>query len=104
MRKVARRGHDAAPAYEPPKPSPGKAQQRAQRQPVYRQAVVVLGNGQRLQAALKNVSDSGARVDFFLNVELPEEVLIAEPTLKLRRRARVVWQEDRSAGLQFLPD
>lgn len=75
---------------------------RAERAALYRQGVLIFGDGQRLRIALKNLSTTGARVEFFTRTELPEEVILAEPTLKLRRRARVVWQAEGVAGLLFI--
>jgi hypothetical protein len=48
------------------------------------------------------VSETGARVEFFQHVTLPDEVQFLEATLRLRKRARVVWQRDGVAGLAFL--
>lgn len=75
---------------------------RAPRQAVYRQGALVLGGGEKLSVALRNLSASGARVEFHVHVPLPAVVLLVEPTLKLRRRARVVWQVEGAAGLKFL--
>jgi hypothetical protein len=41
-------------------------------------------------------------VEFFQHVTLPPEVQLLEATMRLRKRARVVWQEDGRAGLEFL--
>ncbi len=94
-----------APAYEAP-PPPEKAswtkpKGRASREPHFRNGVLMLGGGQRLNVVIKNLSETGARIDFFVKTELPREVVIHEPTLKLALRARVVWQTEGSAGLEF---
>ncbi|KAF0184577.1 MAG: PilZ domain-containing protein [Hyphomonadaceae bacterium] len=96
----------AAPAYEAP-PPPEKAswtkpKDRAQREAHFRNGVLILGGGQRLSVIIKNLSETGARIDFFVKLELPEEVVINEPTLKLVRRARIVWRTEGSAGLEFI--
>ena len=95
-----------APAYEPP-PLPEKAswtkpKDRAAREPLFRNGVLVLGSGQRLSVIIKNLSATGARIDFFVKTELPDEVMLNEPTLKLMTRARVVWRLEGSAGLEFI--
>jgi len=53
---------------------------------------------------VKNVSDTGARVDYFSRIQLPTHVMLFEPTLRLRRKAIVVWQGDGSAGLHFVEE
>ena len=76
---------------------------RADRQAVYRQGTLVLADGEKFSVAIKNLSESGARVEYFIRRELPELVLLIEPTLRIKRRARVVWQRDGAAGLVFEP-
>lgn len=60
-----------------------------------------LADGEKLSVAIKNLSESGARVEYFIRRELPELVVLIEPTLRIRHRARVVWQRDGAAGLAF---
>lgn len=84
--------------------TPSKPQMRlprADRQAVYRQGMLVFADGERLAVAIKNLSKSGARVEFFIRRELPELVVLIEPTLRIKHRARVVWQRDGAAGLAF---
>ncbi len=76
--------------------------ERAERRPLFRQGVLILGSGEKLSVAVKNVSNTGARIEFFVRTTLPDEVLLIEPTLNIRRRARVVWQRDGVAGLRFV--
>jgi hypothetical protein len=75
---------------------------RAPRQPVFRQATLAFDSGERMTVALKDVSETGARIEFMMITSLPPELLFIEPTLKIRRRARVMWQRDGVAGLLFL--
>lgn len=78
-----------------------KQVERAVRQVLFRQGVLILGNGERLTVAVKDVSATGARVEFFTRRDLPEFVTLVEPTLGIRSHARVVWQRDGAAGLTF---
>lgn len=77
--------------------------ERAVRQAVFRQGALILGTGEKLPIALKNISSTGARVEFFVRRELPEFAVLAEPTLRIKSRVRVVWQRDGAAGLIFIP-
>jgi hypothetical protein len=94
----------AKPPDPPRRPNPAgrSRRERSERQAVFRQAVLVFLDQQRLQVALKSLSETGARVEYLTRMELPEEVTLIEPTLRLRRRARVVWQREGVAGLQFI--
>lgn len=61
----------------------------------------MLAAGERLSVAIKNLSESGARVEYFVRRELPAFVVLIEPVLRIKHRARVVWQRDGVAGLAF---
>lgn len=61
----------------------------------------MFADGERLSVAIKNLSGSGARVEYFIRRELPPVVVLIEPSLRIRRRAKVVWQRDGVAGLAF---
>lgn len=96
---------DPAPQVDQARPSAAPVRgekKRAPRQPLYRNGVLIFDDGERLAVIIKDLNDGGARVDFFVHRLLPETVMLAEPTLKLRRRARVVWQGDGAAGLAFV--
>lgn len=77
--------------------------ERAHRQTTFRQATIQLMGGERIDVVVKNLSDSGARIEFFRKVTLTEYLILTEPSQRLRTRARVVWQQEGSAGLHFLP-
>ena len=88
---------------EPPPPSYSLTRriERAVRQAVFRQGALILADGEKLSVALKDISVTGARVEYFTHRELPEYVVLVEPTLRIKSRARVVWQRDGVAGLAF---
>lgn len=76
--------------------------ERAVRQAVFRQGALIMANGEKVRVAVKDISTTGARVEFFTRCELPELVVLVEPTLRIKCRSRVVWQRDGVAGLAFL--
>ncbi|MDX2275591.1 MAG: hypothetical protein NW206_09100 [Hyphomonadaceae bacterium] len=78
--------------------------ERTVRQAVFRQGALILADGERFPVALKNISASGARVEYFTRRELPEIVILVEPTLRIKSRARVVWQREGMAGLAFVTE
>jgi len=76
--------------------------ERAVRQAVFRQGALILANGEKLSVAVKDISVTGARVEYFTRNELPELVVLVEPTLRIKSKARVVWQREGVAGLAFV--
>jgi hypothetical protein len=81
-----------------------RSKPRATRQPMFRTGVLITSGGGRQTVAIKNLSDTGARIEYHTRTELPPVVMLAEPTLKLMKKARVVWQGEGVAGLEFIPD
>ncbi len=75
---------------------------RTPRQPVYKNGALTLGDGQKLKVVIKNLSATGAYVEFFVKTDLRGDVVLTEPTLPLKRWARVIWQRDGAAGLEFI--
>lgn len=75
---------------------------RAPRRRVFRNGTVLLDTGERHTVAITDVSDTGARIDFFHDMPLEDEFTVSEPMMRLRRRARVVWRNERAAGVAFV--
>lgn len=69
---------------------------------LFRRAVVAPDAGAQRTVAVTRLSATGARIEFFAREILPAEFTLIEPIRGLRRRARVVWQEDHVAGLAFI--
>jgi len=100
MRKAVQRDTAA-----PPPAFPLTRQiERAVRQAVFRQGALLLADGEKVEVALKNISATGARVEYFTRGELPDMVTLVEPTLRIKSRAHVVWQREGVAGLAFKAD
>jgi hypothetical protein len=57
---------------------------------MFRSAVLLFASGERLEVVVKNMSRTGARVEFYLRTELPREVTLIEASMNLRKAARVV--------------
>lgn len=102
-----------ASAIEPVEPAPKtyegpsvaksvRKQDRAQRHSLFRTATMITSGGARQNVALKDVSATGARIEFHTRTALPPEIIIIEPMAKLHTRARVVWQDEGIAGLEFI--
>jgi hypothetical protein len=79
---------ESAPSVPRP-PTPAVAP-RAARTPMFRSAVLLFASGERLEVVVKNMSRTGARVEFYLRTELPREVTLIEASMNLRKAARVV--------------
>ena len=78
------------------------ADNRSNRKLTFRTASLALITGEQIEVVVKNVSDTGARIDFIRDVRLPDRVLLTEPTLRLKTWAYVIWQTRGAAGLQFV--
>lgn len=74
---------------------------RSGRKQVFRSATLTFITGEKLDVAIKNLSASGARVEFMRDVRLPDRVYLSEPTLPVSFWAYVIWQNRGSAGLEF---
>lgn len=75
-----------------------------ERHAVFHDAVLVVEGHFQVRAVITNLSSRGARIDYSTRMDLPFRVRLNAPTLKLTCWARVVWQNDGAAGLEFLPD
>ncbi len=76
---------------------------RAKRQPVFKQGLAILPHGEKLPIAIKSLSATGLRIEFFQNRQLPETMTITEPSVPLHFDAEVIWQDDGVAGLKIVP-
>lgn len=74
---------------------------RDERTPMFREAEMTLPVGEKLPCAIKNMNAGGARIDFFRRITLPNTVYVHAPSLGLDSWARVVWQTETAAGLDF---
>lgn len=77
---------------------------RAKRAPTYKQATIQMRTGERVPVVVKNVSATGARIEYFKSVALSDVVYLIEPTLDIATWCDVVWERDNAAGLNFIKD
>jgi hypothetical protein len=77
------------------------ASPRSEREPAFKSARLRLLTGEVLEVVVRNVSATGARVEFVPDIELSDRVYLSEPTLRLASWAYVVWQDRGVAGLEF---
>lgn len=93
VRAIAER----TPSAPAPRNSP-----RAPRRRVFRNGSILLDTGERYAVAITDVSETGARIEFFHDLPLAEEFTLSEPMMQLRRRARLAWRSERVAGVAFV--
>ncbi len=75
---------------------------RAERREAFKQAVLVSPRGDRVPVVIKNMSDTGARVDFFSGgAGIVGRAQLVAPSIGLQKWVRVVWKDQNSAGLEF---
>lgn len=94
VRKVAETA-----SFVPADPTVGQREQRA---PAFKPATLTFQGGERMAVVVKNVSRSGARVEFVRSDRLPERVMLTEPLQGLNTWAYVTWQTMGVAGLKFV--
>jgi PilZ domain len=75
---------------------------RPDREPTFKQGTIMTRGGERIPVVVKNVSSTGARIEFFRDVRLGDHVLVIEPTLQIRTWAEVIWQDNGAAGVKFV--
>lgn len=98
----AQRVHKVAttPSFVPEDPSVAKREARAA---VFKPGTLTLQGGERMAVVVKNISRSGARIEFVRSDELPDRVMLVEPLQGLNTWAQVTWQRMGIAGLKFAP-
>lgn len=97
MRKIADVSHEEV-TYK----GATTSEKRSERKPTFKAATLTLISGERIDVVVKNVSETGARIEFMRDLTLPDRVMLSEPTLRLRIWAYVAWQERGKAGLEFV--
>lgn len=75
---------------------------RETRQATFKQATITTRGGERIAVVVKNVSQSGARIEYMRDVTLGDHVLLSEPTLRIKTWAEVMWETRGAAGLKFV--
>lgn len=78
-----------------------KKNRGADRKTTYRFGRVMNGSREEHPCILRDLSMTGARVVFESEPALQETVTLRIELTGERRRARVAWQKDREAGLEF---
>lgn len=91
-----------APTYVPRKPEEAKFGKRAMREISWKQGTLVFQTGERMDVVVKNISETGARIEFVRSTYLPERVRLIEPIRDINRWAYVTWQTWGVAGLKFV--
>jgi hypothetical protein len=89
---------------EEPEAAPFVERRAEVREPVFQEVVLALEDYHRIRAVIVDLSSRGARIQFSERTELPFRIRLSAPLLRLNCWARVVWQHDEAAGLEFLAD
>lgn len=97
-----RRISGATPPEEKTYTSVHQDNKRESRQLTFKQATVTTRGGERIAVVVKNVSQSGARIEYMREATLGDHVLLSEPTLRIKTWAEVMWEVRGAAGLKFV--
>jgi hypothetical protein len=87
-----------------PEAEPFVERRAEERHATFQEVLLTLEDYHRIRAIIVNLSSRGARIQFSTRTELPFRLRFSAATLKRTGWARVVWQSEDAAGLEFLPD
>lgn len=87
-----------------PPPRTARTAREAARANVFRFGRIVLADRSILKCIIKDVSAGGVRVAIEANVALPERLILKIDQTGQTKLARVAWQKESEAGLQFIDE
>jgi hypothetical protein len=87
-----------------PEAEPFVERRAEERLATFQEVLLTLEDFHKIRAIIVNLSSGGARIHFSTRTELPFRIRFSAPVLNRSGWARVVWQADEAAGLEFLPD
>jgi hypothetical protein len=88
------------PGYAPARRVAQSFGKRAIRADAWRPGTISFQTGERMDVVVKNISDTGARIEFIRSTYLPDRVKLTAHGAS--RWAYVTWQTWGIAGLQFV--
>ena len=62
----------------------------------------VAGGSRRIHCIIRDISEGGARLRIPLGFETSSDIDLYIPDTAFERRARIVWREQHSIGIEFL--
>lgn len=80
----------------------GPSDSRRGRKPTFKRATITLAHGEELPVIIRDLSSTGARLEYFQNRTLGPTLHIREPTTGIATKAVVIWQGERACGIQFV--
>ena len=83
-------------------PSKPESKRKDQRRAVYRHGRLTVAGGVKVDCIIVDVSENGARIELDGASALPDIVLLSTVMTGEKKRARVVWRRENTAGLSFL--
>jgi hypothetical protein len=84
------------------KPQPQYERRGYRRDPIVAPARIVLSNGRYYECTTENLSQSGAKLILPGVNLLPKEFEVVVPERHIQRKARLVWRDQDSIGVQFV--
>lgn len=88
----------------PETPRKKKRADRAERATVFRPGKIYIAKDKSIPCVVRDISDGGARIAMEAMFPLPPVVVLLVPQAGLKKKARVVWQNETESGLEFLAD
>jgi hypothetical protein len=73
----------------------------AHRHRVLKVALIEFSGGGAIKCVVKNLSASGAALEFESALDIPDRLTIGIPPEPVKRRCRVVWRSQKRIGVSF---
>jgi hypothetical protein len=73
----------------------------APRHRVFKHGVLAFNSGGSVDCTVRNLSETGARVDVFNSVSVPKSFVLVIETDRFSRHCRSVWISDKQIGIAF---
>jgi PilZ domain len=80
---------------------PGSEKREARRHRVLKQGRLAFDNGGAVDCTVRNLSDTGARIEVISPVGLPEIFTLLIPADDFSRRCHAVWNDNKRIGVVF---
>jgi hypothetical protein len=103
-RRLKRLTVRAADRSEPQTKHRVKTTRRAdERTPAFKLGTIIIGRNLEVRCVVTNLNRTGASVRLEVGAQLPPAFLLKVGANGMLRKSRLVWQDERDAGLQFVP-
>jgi PilZ domain len=77
-----------------------KQERKSPRKRVLKTGLIEVGGG-TFDCAVRNLSETGAALEVFTPLYIPDRFTLSVPSEQIKRRCHVVWRKERRIGVAF---